>query len=58
MSVLVLGAGRGCCELGVDAVETGCWCWCWAPGAGCARGGGRLLVLVPGARAGCQVPVL
>ena len=43
------------------AFETGCWCWVpvLVLRAGCARGGDRLLVLVPGAGAGagCQVLV-
>ena len=47
------GAGAGCWA----PVETGRWRWCWVRvpvpvlRAGCARGGDRLLVLVP-------VPVL
>ena len=63
------GAGSGCqvpvLELAVHVVEeTGCCCWCCelavpGGGAGAARGGERLLVLVPGARAGrLLVPVL
>ena len=50
MPVLVLGAGCGCwCQLAVHAARGGDRLLVLVPGAGCARGGDRVPVLVSGA---------
>ena len=58
-----------CCELAVHVAETGCWCravvlvvgagWVLVRelGAGCARGGDRLLVPGGGAGGGCWLGI-
>ena len=40
--VVVLGAGRWCCELAARVVETGCWRWRRLPALGAGRGAGAV----------------